>query len=339
MKYLISILAFLCITSVSAQDINLNKAINTLKERITISGYAQMGYTYESTEEKSNTFDIKRIIFMAEGKITDKWSCYFMYNFNSGGTLLELYTDYHFLPQLTARIGQFKTMFSIENPLSPSTVELINCTSQAVSYYVGANNSDPLYGSNSGRDMGLMVYGDFFNKFLHYDLSLMNGQGINVKDKNNNKDIVGTLMINPAKWISIGSSFIKGKGCAIATSTINPTIKVGENYTRDRLSVGAVIKTKPIDIRTEYLAGKDGEVKSDGYYATACAHVLPKLDAIASYDYFNKDKAMDYKQTNYTAGLQYWFYPKCRLQAQYTYCDLHIGKSYNLVQAQIQFRF
>ena len=153
MKYLISILTVLCAINISAQEVNLNKAINTLKERITLSGYAQTGYTYDDAEEKTNTFDIKRIIFMADGKITDRWSCYFMYNFNSGGNLLELYTEYHFLPQLTVRVGQFKTMFSIENPLSPSSVELINCTSQAVGYLAGANASDPLYGSNSGRDM------------------------------------------------------------------------------------------------------------------------------------------------------------------------------------------
>ena len=45
---------------------------------------------------------------------------------------------------------------------------------------------------------------------------------------------------------------------------------------------------------------------------------------VASYDYFNKDKAQDYKQNNYVAGVQWWFYPKCRLQAQYTLSLIHI---------------
>ena len=93
------------------------------------------------------------------------------------------------------------------------------------------------------------------------------------------------------------------------------------------------------DVRTEYLAGKDGHVKSDGYYATVSAHVLPKFDVIASYDYFNKNKTISDKQTNYVAGVQYWFYPKCRLQAQYTYCNRHKGENSNLLQAQLQVRF
>ena len=45
------------------------------------------------------------------------------------------------------------------------------------------------------------------------------------------------------------------------------------------------------------------------------------------------------KQTNYIAGLQYWFYPKCRLQAQYTFRDRNKGKDSNLFQAQVQVRF
>jgi predicted porin len=58
-----------------------------------------------------------------------------------------------------------------------------------------------------------------------------------------------------------------------------------------------------------------------------------------SYDYLNKNKDMDYKQQNYVAGIQYWFYPKCRLQAQYTYCDNKKGENYNRIQTQIQVRF
>lgn len=339
-RILLSCLLLLSIHTLKAQDTRLNNVVNTLKERITLAGYAQVGYTYDDAGEKaSNTFDLKRAIFMARGKITDKWSCYFMYSFANTGKILEAYTEYRFLPQLTARIGQFKTMYTIENPMSPCFVELINCYSQAVNYLAGINGSDPLYGSNSGRDMGILIYGDLFKKKLSYNLAVMNGQGINLKDKNNQKDIVGSLMVHPLDWLSVGGSFVKGKGCAVAASFVNPDIAIGDSYTRNRWSAGATIQTKPVSLRTEYLAGKDGHVKSDGYYATASVHVLPKFDIVASYDYFNKDKAQDYKQSNYVAGVQWWFYPKCRLQAQYTYCDPHKGENSNLLQAQLQVRF
>ena len=43
----------------------LNQVVNTLKERISLAGYAQLGYTYDDAADPDNTFDIKRIIFMA----------------------------------------------------------------------------------------------------------------------------------------------------------------------------------------------------------------------------------------------------------------------------------
>ncbi len=316
----------------------VNDVVNTLKERITLQGYMQTGYTYDEASE-SNTFDFKRAILMVRGKITDRWSCYFMCNIAASAKMLEAYTEYTFMPELTVRMGQFKTMFSAENPLSTTVVELIDVYSQAVGYLAGGNSSDPLYGAHGGRDMGLLIYGDLFNKFASYNLAVMNGQGINVKDRNNHKDIVGGLMLHPAKWLSVGGSFILGKGCAIATSTATPDIAVGENYTRNRYALSAVLKTKALDLRTEYLAGKDGNVKSDGYYATFSAHVLPKFDVVASYDYLNKNKTMDDKQTNYVVGVQYWFYPRCRVQAQYTRREPKNGEGSNLIQAQVQVRF
>lgn len=80
-RILLSCLLILFIYTLKAQDTHLNDVVNTLKERISLAGYAQVGYTYDDAGEKaSNTFDIKRVIFMARGKITDKWSCYFMYS-------------------------------------------------------------------------------------------------------------------------------------------------------------------------------------------------------------------------------------------------------------------
>ena len=349
-RLLILWLACALLTSVAAQkqqENNLkpqanipNNIVNTLKERIKLEGYIQVGYTYDDLEaNKTNTFEVKRAILMARGQITNRWSCYFMYSLANSPKILEVYTEYHFIPGLSVRLGQFKTMYTMENPMSPSTLELINVNSQAVNYLAGYNGSDPLYGSTTGRDMGLMIYGDLFKKRLSYKLAVMNGQGINLKDKNHQKDVVGNLAINPWEWLTIGGSFSIGKGCAVALSDINPDTQVGDNYKRNRWAAGMKVKLKALDFRTEYLAGKDGRVKSEGGYATASIHVWPRIDVIASYDYFNKDKAKRNKQTNYVAGLQWWFYPKCRLQVQYTRCDRKLSADSNLLQTQLQVRF
>ena len=318
----------------------LNKVVNTLRERLTVEGYAQLAYSYDDAgEDKANTFEIKRAIVIVHGKITDRWSAHFMYNFANTGKILEAYTEYKFLPELTVRVGQFKTMFTFENPMSPCNVELINVYSQATNYLAGYDSSDPLYGSNAGRDLGLLIYGDLFGNLFNYKLAVMNGQGINKKDGNNQKDIVGSLIANPTRWLSVGGTFVKGKGCAVGTSAVNPTIAVGDNYTRNRWSAGAMLKFKPIDIRTEFLHGKDGKVPSNGYYLTLSAHLLPRFDFIASYDYFNRNTKTDDRNINYVAGVQWWFYPKCRLQLQYTRREPKHGEGSNLLQTQVQVRF
>ncbi len=324
---------------IKAQESCPNNLLNTFKERIKLLGYVQVGYTYNDATPKTNNFDIKRAILVAGGQITDRWSCAFMYSLANKPELLEAYTEYRLLPQLNIRIGQFKTMYTLESQLSPCVTELINCTSQAVSYLAGINGSDPLYGFTTGRDMGLLLYGNLCNNMFDYHLGIMNGQGINLRDRNAQKDIVGSLSIYPLKWLVVNGSFIKGKGCAKATSTVNPDIEIGENYRRDRWSIGATMKTKPLEIRTEYLAGIDGEIRSRGYYLTASVHVLPKFDIIASYDYFDKNKEESLHQINYVTGIQYWFYPQCRMQLQYTYSNQKAGSDASLLQAQLQVRF
>lgn len=342
LQFLIIVLSILSMhsTLIAQENKTLNQVVNTLKERISLAGYAQLGYTYDDAVKPDNTFDIKRIIFMAHGKITDRWTCDFMYDFYDSGMLLEIYTDYKLFNGLTARIGEFKIPFTIENELSPTTVELIYCYSQSVCYLAGVSGSDKCYGMTSGRDIGLMLHGKLFNDFLQYKAAIINGQGMNSKDKNSQKDIVGNLMIYPLKWLSVGSSFIRGTGHAIADSEFTG-IKSGENYAKKRWSIGGIVTTSKISLRSEYLAGKDRNVKSEGFYVTGSLQLVRNFDLIASFDYFNPNKAADFKQNNYIAGLQYWFYPRCRLQAQYTFCDKKGNrlKNSNLIQTQVQVRF
>lgn len=334
-KFLITTLTLFAMGSLLAQE-PLNQVVNTIKERINVSGYGQVGYTYDDALDPNNSFDVKRAILMVDGKITDKWSFYFMCNFADQTKLMEMYMDYQILPGLSARLGQFKTPYGYENQLSLSTVELINCYSQSTNYLGAvANVGTPT--SNTGRDIGLMVYGDLFKNFVSYKLAVMNGQGINVKDRNNQKDVVGYLMMNPTKWLSVGGSFVAGTGHAEGPSA-EANITAGQNYSRNRWGTAAVLTGKKAGLRAEYLSGKDNGIRSSGMYATGCVQLVSKLEMIASYDYF--DQGLTGKQqSNYVAGLQYWFYPKCRLQAQCTRQEPKGGEGSNLIQTQLQIRF
>lgn len=324
---------------------NTEKVVNTLKSRIKLSGYVQGGYNCDREE---NSFDLKRAILMVDGQVTKNWRLYYMYEFKKGKTL-EAYSEYKICEALQLRLGQYKNPFSIENQLSPTVVEQINCYSLVSNYLAGIDGSDPLYGAHGGRDQGLMLHGNLFrfdeNRFhLSYQLAVMNGQGINQKDKNTQKDMIASVQYRPCREALIGASIQEGRGSAITPNPYVPSVEVGERYRRARWSIGAEVKTSLADIRTEYIAGRDADVRSDGYYATGNLHLTRKVDAVLSYDHLNRNKEIGdaASQTNYVGGLQYWFYPRCRLQLVYTYRDASkdpIARGGNLLQTQFQIRF
>ncbi len=325
--------------------------LKSLASRIQLNGYAQAGYTYRNQDgTETNTFDLKRTLLWAKAPVTDRWSFLFMMDFSS--EVQEFYTDYRISTDksLTVRFGQFKNSLSLENPLSPTKVELIDVYSQGVTWLTGCG-SDPLYGVNYGRDLGLEIYGFLFDNHLYYELAVMNGQGINKKDRNNKKDIIARLDYRPvANWRIVASGQL-GTGNAVKASIYNPDIAVGQNYKRNRWTLGAEWKshTEGIDywkdrcasVHGEILAGKDGDVNSWGGYVTASVPVAEWLDVVASADYFKFNDHLDMGQTNFVAGVQHWFYRTCRVQLQYTFAN-PVGlnqKHYGNLQAQVQIAF
>ena len=322
--------------------------------RITLNGYAQGGWSYQDPNgQKTNAYNLKRTLLWAKARITDRWSFMFMHDFSS--VVQEFYTDYRLSKgnELTVRLGQFKHSYTMENPMSPTQLELVDVYSQAVLYLAG-EGPDPLNGVNYGRDMGLEVYGDLAKGVLHYELALMSGQGINRKDLNNQKDFIAKLELRPVDGFRVVASGYLGTGCAVGTAKWNPDIQVGDNYKRNRYSIGAEYKTqayaggkykeaRPASIRAEWLGGQDGKVGSRGGYVTTCIPVVDALDIVASGETYDRNtKVEGWDQTNLTIGLQYWFYKKCRMQLQYTRClcgENISSKDYNSVQAQMQVAF
>jgi len=351
----LSAIAF-CQSVKAQQGVKADEAVDWLKDfssRITLNGYAQAGWAYQDPNGvKTNTYNLKRTLLWAKAQITDRWSFLFMHDFNS--VVQEFYTDYRLTNNkaITVRFGQFKNSFSMENPLSPVQLELIDVCSMVVTNLSGCY--DPLYGLHYGRDLGLKVYGSLLNDHLLYELALMNGQGINVRDRNNQKDFIAKLDVRPFDGLRLVASGYLGTGNAVGTAAWNPDIKIGDNYRRDRYSAGIEYKTRsysaakyknarPASIRAEWLGGKDGDVGSRGGYVTTAIPVVGALDVIACGETFDRNTKVDgWDQTNLTLGVQYWYYKNCRLQLQYTRClcgEQISSKDYNWVQAQVQVAF
>ena len=309
------------------KDKDFNYWSQAVLSRVKVTAYAQGGYTATFNEDgpNSNTFDLKRIVLMVGADIAPHFYAFFMHEFKSGA-VQEYYMEYRPCKALNFRLGQSKIELSMENPLSPTILESISCSSQSVTWLCGG---DPLIANGSGRDLGLMMYGNLFNDKLRYVVELVNGGQINKVDGNNQKNVIAKLEYKVIPTLKLSVSGQKGYGCAVATSPYNPTIAVGETYRQNRYAAGFEWRScaKPIDywrnrsttVRCEALGGEDGDVGSFGIYGAATIPVYKQLDVVAVADYFNRNTDMRLKQTNLTLGLQYWIHKKCRLQMQYAY--------------------
>ena len=319
--------------STSTKSFLEKKWVKELVSRIKLHGYAQAGYSYNHNAiGNTNTFELKRVLFWAEARITDRWSFLFMHDFSS--VVQEYYTDFRITRNkaLTVRVGQFKNGLSLENPLSPTSMEAIDVYSEGVTYLTGCG-SDPLMGVQYGRDLGLSLYGETNNGKFRYELDVMNGQGINRKDGNNFKDFILRLEYRPVKGLNLVATGQIGRGHNILTdgkaSVYNPTIQNGQDYKRNRWTLGFDYKSKAFNAHGEYLEGIDGDAVSRGGYLTGSVPLgTPKVEFVGSYDYFNYNTTLGLDQHKAIAGLQYWFYKKCRLQVQYVYKSAYLtGKA------------
>ena len=303
-----------------------SKLIRFLSEKVSVSGYAQAGYLYDTYDMAHdgafNKFNLYRAMIIADIKPIRHLDLYFMADV-SKFKLHELFVRYRPVDAFYIRLGQYKTPFTIESNMSPSVLEIIK-GAQAVQYLAGIDGSDVCFGGGAGRDLGLEVGGAFLKigkdnrNLIEYRVGIFNGEPFNTAETNNRKDVVASLALRPMSILKLHGSVYIGEGTAKTDSPYG-SLKAGETYRRDRWSAGLELKAGPVYLRSEYMEGLDASVRSRGAYATLTGSPAKFLDIVASVDYLDRNIALSDWQCNYIFGLQWNIYRKCRLQAQYVY--------------------
>lgn len=310
-------------------------------KKLTLWGYAHSHYTVQKKGDKTtNDMSVVRIILMARGELTKKVSFFIMYDARMS-ELHEYFGEYAFLPELKLRVGQFKTPYTLESILSPAILNNISFDNSAL--YMASIATDPCKGDHVGRDVGFMLTGDAITykswKLLNYSIGVFNGAGMNQKENNSQKDVIGMLNITPVKGLMFSTSFVLGTGHAEADNPYG-AFKLGDNYKHDRWACGLEMTTSPLYARGELMTGNDGGIHSLGYYLNLEAHVLPKFDVVANYDCLKKNTNLKDSETRtYMAGVQYWFSKRCRVQTQYVHTHPEIGSNTNALITQFQMGF
>ena len=144
---------------------------------------------------------------------------------SSSPKIMDAFVRLKFHPMFNVQAGQFKLAFSLENPYSPLALETLD-NSQVISYLSGFND---LSGNKAaGRDMGIAVYGGFFQQdgynIIDYIAGFYNGNGINLKDNNKHKDFSGRLEIHPIRALTLSASYYNE---SLERTTILPKTRLG----------------------------------------------------------------------------------------------------------------
>ena len=322
---------------------NTIPAIQIGTSQLRLMGYGQAAYTAKwQDDQSSNNMEVQRFILMADAQINDKISFWLMYDF-ANSKLHEYYAQYAFSPALKVRVGQYKQPFTLESLLPPTVISNVGMD-ESVSYMAGIGADDPCYGiGRVGRDVGIMLTGDAIMRegqpLLNYSIGVFNGAGMNQKENNNQKDVIGMINVMPFKNTKFSTSFILGTAKAQADSRYGKFV-TGDNYKRNRFALGAEHKNSVVNLRSEAMWGNDGGVNSFGYYANAEFHLCKRLDLVANYDYLkrNMDDYDSYTH-NYMGGLQYWVYKQCCIRSQYVIKNPEYASSSNAWVTQFQIAF
>ncbi|MBQ6965496.1 MAG: porin [Bacteroidaceae bacterium] len=260
---------------------------------------------------------------------------------NSSFHMKDYFVEWAHWKELTVKVGQYKRAFLAENPYNPWDLG-VGDYAQITRNLAGIGDSDNGV-ANGGRDQGLQVQGDLFpskkdgHRFLHYQLQVMNGQGINTSDKNGHKDFIGSLQVQPVKDLFIGifgwtGDYVNASGAAID---------------RNRWAVSVKYEHNDWTVRAEYahaqgiLANYASEGKADGWYATVGVPCTSWLKVYGKYDAYRSRKTWDSTKTIYSIAPNFQIHKNLLLQVQYNHVhnrDL-IHKDYNELWGEVYVRF
>ena len=390
MKRQLFSLALVALASTGAVAQDKKPQISVVSD-IKFSGYVMSQYQYSDKENNqgekdANSFNIRMVRLALEGRLLHDfyWKVQLQANGNtsdlgSSPRLVDAFAEWQKYDAFKIKAGQFKRPFTFENPMHPITQGFMGY-SQNVTKLAGFSDRAGGHASN-GRDIGVQIQGDFLKNnagrnLFHYQVGVFNGQGINQKDVDQRKDVIGGIWVMPVKGLRIGA--FGWTGSYARKGTWNVTDR-NHNVVKDEhgnVATASGVRSLPMNryafsaeyadndwtVRSEYIhsqgygftkslsSGKETDCnvnyaagdKADGVYALVIAPVIAKrLYAKARYDLYRPRAEWGTAKTNYEIGANYWIGKSIMLAAEYVRVnDRSLNKpNYNMVDVEFDVKF
>lgn len=340
---------------------------NEIFSKPKLSGYVIGQYQYSGKDNaKSNTFSLRMVRLSLDGRLFNDFAYKIQGQINGNTSTLsesprivDAFVEWQKYKFVRIKVGQFKRPFTFENPMNPIDQGFMGY-SQNVSNLAGFTDRVGEHSSN-GRDIGVQLQGDLLKTangraLFHYQIGVFNGQGINTKDVDNQKDIIGGIWIMPVQGMRIGAfgwtgSYARKGDTGIVSLPKRRYAISGEYVINDWTFRSEYIHSTGLSFKTSY--NEKGDLsnteinyakgdKADGFYALAIAPVIKnKFHIKARYDMYRPSADWNTSKTYYEVGADYEFVKNLKLSAEYILVnDRSIEKhNYSMIDTQLSFKF
>ena len=350
-----------------SKNLNLGEAFSKPK----LSGYMIGNYNATFKDEgNSNGFSLRMIRLIMTGRVLGDFEYKIQGQINGNtGTygesprLIDMSLEWQKYKGFKIKAGQFKRPFTFENPMNPIDIGFttLNQNVMCLSGFTDRTGEQ----SSNGRDIGVQLSGDLLpngegRTLLHYEVGMFNGQGLNQKEVDNQKDVIGGVWVSPIKGMRIGAFGWVGSYARKGTWHDGGIEKSGiRKVGRYRYAISAEYKDADWQIRSEYIhntggafattANKSADLqdctlneklgdRADGVYLACVAPIIKgKLRAKARYDLYRPAGNWDTAKTIYKAGFNYLFSKNLEIQTEYGFVNDRSLADHNYSMADIQF--
>lgn len=352
--------AFLDTTYKTLQDVILPKTKWKRSDIASIpkfGGYVIGSYKFDnqSGQHGGDGFNLRLVRVYVDGSVLNDFKYRLQVELNGSPHIKDAFIAWSHWKELEIKIGQYKRCFTFENPYNPWDVG-VGDYSQLAKKFSGFGDR---VGETSmgGRDLGLQIQGDLFksrhdgHRQLHYTLGVFNGQGINRKDANRRKDVIGNLQWMPIKGLWIGAFGWIGNWKSPEGLTLDrKRYSFGVKYENpdNNWSARAEYARSHGHKASDYVAATEeqpaywkGGTKADAWYVTVGVPVWRWIKCYAKYDAYRDYATKESMHTIYSLSTNLQPHKNLMLQLQYNYhndknsADQH----YHQFWVQTYFRF
>ena len=357
--FLTVIAACLAISPVMAQELQYGRNVSDFASTPKFGGYVIGKYTYTSQDGQNggNGFSQRLIRAYVDGTILNDFKYRVQVQVNNASFhMKDYFVEWAHWKEFSVKVGQYKRAFLFENPYNPWNVGFGDY-SQITKKFAGMGDYNGEASSTGGRDQGIQIQGDLLPmgdggyRLIHYQLQMMNGQGINAADANSTKDFIGTLQVQPIKDLYIGAFGWIGdyNGTKEVAST-----KYNVTVDRNRWALAAKYEHNSWSARAEYVNSKGHKIseydptngsftgagKADGWYAAVGVPVNDWFKVYAKYDVYRSQASSETMKSMYCIAPNFQIHKNLMLQLQYNLVDNKPTSSkWNEIWAELYFRF